>query len=210
MTYFCKAVFSVPRTKSTLFFHDSRESPHSALTFLYLSIFFYIFLGCFMMSLHFSVCISWIPKSKELTPLLRHASSAASSASQTCPEKHRERAQPDALRLDHSHFFVSVARLRSQLRISLRSSASRLTEPEKMKCNKIRVKCIEMQQYYTKFGKIRNKKKRCCCFFLARQLALRQRELCSREGAASSRPGFRMRLEISLIESLYIFVCLLT
>ena len=178
---------------------------------LWLPISFYLFLYLSWMFHDVSAffCISWIPKSKELTPLLRHASSAASSASQTCPEKHRERAQPDALRLDHSHFFDSVARLRSQLRISLRSSASRLTEPEKipqqntsemhwnaLKCNKI---CEDQKQ-----------KKRCCCFFLARQLALRQRELCSREGAASSRPGFRMRLEISLIESLYIFVCLLT
>ena len=176
--------------------------------FLYLSIFFYIFLGCFMMSLHSSVFHgsqnqrSWLRCcDTHLRPLPRRPRRAQKNI-----EKGRNRTRCDSTT---PTFSIRWLGLRSQLRISLRSSASRLTEPEKisqqntsemhwnaLKCNKI---CEDQKQ-----------KKRCCCFFLARQLALRQRELCSREGAASSRPGFRMRLEISLIESLYIFVCLLT
>ena len=79
---------------------------------------------------------------------------------ETCPEKHRETAQPDTQpdTLFSSRWLGCAASFGS-----LCEAQHLASQNPKKSLNK---KCIEMQQNATKFGKIRNKKKRCCCFFL--------------------------------------------
>lgn len=132
--------------------------------FLYLSIFFYIFLGCFMMSLHFSVFRgsqnqrSWLRCcDTHLRPLPRRPRRAQKNI-----EKGRNRTRCDSTTPTFSIRWLSCAASFG----SLCEAQHLASQNPKKSLNKIRVKCIEMHWNATKFVKIRNKKKGVAVFFL--------------------------------------------
>ena len=125
--------------------------------FLYLSIFFYIFLGCFMMSLHFSVFHgsqnqrSWLRCcDTHLRPLPRRPRRAQKNI-----EKGRNRTRCDSTTPTFSIRWLGCAASFG----SLCEAQHLASQNPKKSLNTIRVKCIEMHWNATKFVKIRNKKK---------------------------------------------------
>lgn len=188
---------------------DLFESPHSALTF-YISFYLFLYLSWMFHDVSAFFCISWIPNQRSwlrccdthLRPLPRRRNVARSI------EKRRNRTRN---RTNWTTPTFSSRWLGCAASFGSLCEAQHLASqnPKKWNATKYEWNALKCNNILQNLGRSETKKK-VLLFFLARQLALRQRELCSREGAASSRPGFRMRLEISLIESLYIFVCLLT
>lgn len=147
MTYFCKAVFSVPRTKSTLFFHDSRESPHSALTsyiFLSFSISFLDVSWCLCIFLYF------------VDPKIKGADSAAATRIfgrfLGVPDVPRKTSRKGATGraatrpLPLFRFGGSVAQPASDLFAKLSISPHRTRKNLSTKYEWNALKCIEMQQ----------------------------------------------------------------
>ena len=171
MTYFCKAVFSVPRTKSTLFFRSLLLSHHFITRSVWVTTFSSDFLSLSKYLSQSFLDVSWClciflyfgdPKSKELTPLLRQASSAASSASKRAQKNIEKRRNRTRNRTLFFRLGGSVAQPASDLFAKLSISPHRTRKNLSTKYEWNALKCNKMQQ---NLGRSETKK-RCCCFFL--------------------------------------------